>query len=47
MTVAVVFEFIYRGVLKKGSSENMLQIYRRTPVPKCDLKEHFGMGVLL
>ena len=44
-----------RGVLKKRCSENMQQIYRRTPMPKCDfskvaatlLKSHFGMGVLL
>ena len=25
-----------RRVLKKGSSKNMQQIYRRTPMPKCD-----------
>ena len=44
-----------RGVLGKRFSENMQQIYRRTPMPKCDfntvaatlLKSHFGMGVLL
>ena len=24
-----------RGILKKRSSENMHQIYRRTPMPKC------------
>ena len=39
-----------RGVLKKRCSENMQQIYRRTPMPKCKatlLKSHFGMGVLL
>ena len=47
MTVAVVFEFIYRGILKKVGSENMLQIYRRTPMLKCDFKSHFSMGVLL
>ena len=27
-----------RGVLKKRYSENMYQIYRRTPMPKCDLQ---------
>ena len=26
-----------RGVLKKRCSENMQQIYRRTPMPKCNL----------
>ena len=45
-----------RGVLKKGYSENMQQIYRRTPMPNYDfnkvaeaalLKSHFGMGVHL
>ena len=25
-----------RGVLRKKYSENMLQIYRKTPMPKCD-----------
>ena len=25
-----------RGVLRKRCSENMQQIYRRTPMPKCD-----------
>ena len=33
-----------RGVIKKKCSENMQQIYRRTPIPK---KSLFGMGVLL
>ena len=28
-----------RGVLKKRCSENIQQIYRRTPVPKCDFNE--------
>ena len=28
-----------RGVLKKRYSENMLQIYRRTPTVKCDFKK--------
>ena len=28
-----------RGVLKKRCSENMQKIYRKTPMPKCDLKE--------
>ena len=41
------------GVLRKRCSENMQHIYRRIPMPKCDLnywnllKSHFGMGVLL
>ena len=28
-----------RGVLKKKCSENMQQIYRRTPMPKCDFSK--------
>ena len=45
-----------RGVLKKSCSENMQQLYKRTPMPKCDfnkdalatlLKLHFDMSVLL
>ena len=28
-----------RGVLRKKCSENMQQIYRRTPMPKCDLNK--------
>ena len=37
-----------RGVLRKRSSGNMQQIYRRTPMSKCEFnKLHFGMGVLL
>ena len=28
-----------RGVLEKRCSENMQQIYRRTPMPKCDFKK--------
>ena len=43
-----------RGVPRKRCSENMQQMYRRTPMRKCDfnkvatlLKSHFGMGVLL
>ena len=36
----------------KRCYENMQQIYRIAPMPKCDfkatlLKSHFGMGVLL
>ena len=27
------------GVLKKGYSANIQQIYRRTPMPKCDFNE--------
>ena len=43
----------FRGVLSKRCSENMPQMYRRTPMPKCDfskvvhLKLHNGMGVVL
>ena len=29
----------FRGVLKKTYSENMHQIYRRTPMPKCDFNK--------
>ena len=44
-----------RGVLKKRCSGNMQQIYRRTPMQKCDfnkvaatlLKSPFDMGVFL
>ena len=44
-----------RGVLRKSCSRNMQQIYRGTPMVKCDsikflatlLKLHFGVGVLL
>ena len=37
-----------RGVLRKRCSENMQQIYRRTPMSKCEFnKLHFGMGALL
>ena len=28
-----------RGVLRKRCSENMKQIYRRTPMPKCDFNK--------
>ena len=28
-----------RGVLKKNCSENMQQIYRKTPIPKCDFNK--------
>ena len=28
-----------RGVLKKSCSENMQQIYRRTPMPKYDFRD--------
>ena len=27
-----------KGVSRKRCSENMQQIYRRTPMPKCDLQ---------
>ena len=37
-----------RGVFEKRCSENMQQIYRRTPMPKCNFKcNQFDMGVLL
>ena len=45
-----------RGAPGTRCSGNMQQIYRRTPMSKCDfdkvakatlLKSHFGMGVLL
>ena len=29
----------FRGVLKNRCSENMQQIYRRTPIPKCDFNK--------
>ena len=29
----------YKGVLRKRCSENMQQIYRRTPIPKCDFNK--------
>ena len=29
----------FRGVLRKRCSENMQQIYRRTPLPKCDFNK--------
>ena len=37
-----------RSVLRKRCSKNRQQIYRRTPMSKCEFnKLHFGMGVLL
>ena len=40
-----------RGVLKKRCSENIQQIYRRTPMPKCDFnkvaKQHLFLGTPL
>ena len=29
----------FRGVLKKKGSENMQQVYTRTPMPKCDFNK--------
>ena len=29
----------FKGVLKKKCPENMQQIYRRTPMPKCDFNK--------
>ena len=47
-------KLLSRGVLRKKYSENMQQIYSRTPLPKCDfnkvannLKLHFSMGAVL
>ena len=43
-----------RAVLRKKRSENMQQIYRRIPMPKCHFNKdanlsesHFGVSVLL
>ena len=37
-----------RGLLRKWYSENMQQIYRRTPMSKCEFnKLHFGIGAIL
>ena len=36
-----------RGVLKKRCSENMHQIYRRTPMPRCDLQLYWNQGTPL
>ena len=39
-----------RGVLRKKCSENVQQIYWRTPMRKCDFNKvalHFGMSALL
>ena len=33
-----------RGVLRKRCSKNMQQIYRRTPMPKCDFNNAFWHG---
>ena len=33
-----------KGVLKKKYSENMQEIYRRTPMPKCDFDKVTPMG---
>ena len=30
-----------RGVVRKRCSENMQQVYRRTPMPKCDFNSNF------
>ena len=48
LNTALIWKQSSKGLLKKGYSEIMLQIYRRTPTPKCDfkiLKSHFGMFV--
>ena len=46
VTISLIFKQIqkqpFRGVLSKRCSENMQQIYRRTPIPKCNYnKNHF------
>ena len=45
LKVRICFNYLhkqpFRGVLKKSCSENMQQIYRRTPTPKCDLQSNF------
>ena len=35
-----------RGVLRKRCYENMQQIYKRTPMPKCDFNKVALQGVL-
>ena len=41
-------EAAIRGILSKKCSENMQQIYRRKPMPKCNFIEiTLGHGVLL
>ena len=55
IVLLIIQEQPFRGVLEKKCSENMQQIYRRIPMPKCGflsckstlLKSHFVMGVLL
>ena len=37
----------HRGVLRKTCSENMQQIYRRTPMPKCDFCNFIEITILL
>ena len=36
---SVLKKQLYGGVLRKRRSENMQQIYRRPPVPKCDFNK--------
>ena len=31
----------FRGVLRKRCSENMQQIYKKTPMPKCDSVQRY------
>ena len=42
MSVKVIIKYSEkqpsRGVLRKSYSQNMQQIHRRTPMPKCDFK---------
>ena len=37
----------FRGVLRKSSSEDMQEIYRRTPMPKCDFNKNSSEGLRL
>ena len=37
----------FRGILRKRCSENMQQIYRRTPMPKFDFNKNTSGRLLL
>ena len=39
LEVIVIQKEPSRGVLRKLCSENMLQIHRKTPMPKCELRK--------
>ena len=36
-----------RGVPRRRRSENMQQIYRRTPMPRCYIYVHLGLGYFI